>query len=95
VWRVILQDLSNLVPDMVVVLETSDHIQVAMAKGLLEDAGIPLYISGELATLLQELDPCLRKRFRLQVPRNREAEAREILERFNQPMPVNTADQGD
>jgi hypothetical protein len=29
---------------MVVVLETSDRILSAMAKGLLEDSGIPLYI---------------------------------------------------
>ena len=56
------QDPSNPVPDMVVVLETSDRIQFAMAKGLLEDAGIPLYISGEIATLVQELDPFLYKK---------------------------------
>lgn len=84
------QDQSNPAPDMVVVLETSDRIQSAMAKGLLEDAGIPLYISGEIATLVQELDPFIHKMVRLQVPRNREAEARKILERFHQPLPVDT-----
>ena len=87
-------DQSDLAPDMVVVLETSDRIQASMAKGLLEDAGIPLYVSGELATLIQEIDPFFRKRLLLLVPRNREAEAREILERF-QPVPVDNADQGD
>jgi Putative prokaryotic signal transducing protein len=80
------QDPSNPVPDMVVVLETSDRIQFAMAKGLLEDAGIPLYISGEIATLVQELDPFLHKKVCLQVPRNRDAEARKILEQFHQPV---------
>jgi hypothetical protein len=73
---------------MVVVLETSDRILSAMAKGLLEDAGIPLYISGEIATLVQELDPFLNKRVLLQVPRNREVEARKILEQFHRPVPV-------
>lgn len=75
---------------MVVVLETSDRIQCALAKGLLDDAGIPLYISGEIATLVQDIDPFLHKRVRLQVPRDREAEAREILEPFHGPVPVDT-----
>jgi len=81
-----LQGSSNPVPDMVVVLDTSDRIQLAMAKGLLDDAGIPLYVAGELATLVQELDPFLHKRVCLQVPRNREAEARKILENFHRPI---------
>jgi hypothetical protein len=72
---------------MVVVMETSDRILSAMAKGLLDDAGIPLYTSGEITTLIQDLDPFLNKRVRLQVPRDREAEAREILEQLNQPVP--------
>lgn len=80
------QEPSNPVPEMVVVLETSDRIQFAMAKGLLDDAGIPLYVSGEIATLVQELDPFLHKKVCLQVPRNRVAEARKILEQFHQPV---------
>jgi hypothetical protein len=36
---------------LVVVLESNDQIQLAMAKGLLEHAGIPLFIQGQLATL--------------------------------------------
>ncbi len=80
------QDPSGPMPDRVVVLETSDRIQFAMAKGLLDDAGIPLYVSGEIATLVQGLDPFLHKRLCLQVPRNREAEARKILEQFHQPI---------
>ena len=70
--------------NLVVVLETSDRIQAAMAKGLLDDAGIPLYMSGEIATLVQELDPFLHKKVCLQVPRNREGEARQILEQFHE-----------
>ena len=61
------------------VLESSDQIQLALAKGLLEHAQIPLFINGQIATLLQEVDGFLHKRVRLQVPREREDEARELL----------------
>jgi Putative prokaryotic signal transducing protein len=82
------QERSNPGRDMVVVLETSDRIQSAMAKGLLDDAGIPVYISGEIVTLLPDLDPFLHKRVRLLVPRSCEAEARKILEQFHGPVPL-------
>ncbi len=67
---------------MVVVLETNDQIQLAMAKGLLEEAQIPLFIQGQLATFYQSLDGFLRKWVRLQVPMDRAAEAKEILEQL-------------
>jgi hypothetical protein len=66
--------------ELVVVLETNDRVQLAMAKGLLENAGIPFFVLGQIATLIQDVDGFLRKWVRLQVPRNREAEARELLE---------------
>ena len=66
--------------DLVVVLETNDRVQLAMAKGLLEDAGIPFFVLGQIATLIQDVDAFLHKWVRLQVPRDREAEARELLE---------------
>src|SRR5215467_11152713 len=66
--------------DLVVVLETSDRILVAFAKGLLEEAGIPFYVLGQIATLIQDVDGFLHKWVRLQVPRDREAEARQLLE---------------
>jgi hypothetical protein len=65
--------------DLVVVLETNDRIQLAMTKGLLEDAGIPFFILGQIATLIQDVDGFLRKWVRVQVPRDREEEARVIL----------------
>ena len=71
--------------DLVVVLETNVGIQLAMAKGLLEDAGIPFFVLGQIATLVQDVDPFLRKWVRLQVPRDREGEARELLEQLLQP----------
>jgi hypothetical protein len=72
---------------LVVVLETNDQIQFAMAKGLLEDAEIPLFIDGQLTTLYQALDGFLRKWVRLQVPEDRVAEAQELLEPVTKPRP--------
>jgi hypothetical protein len=73
--------------ELVVVLETNDSIQLAMAKGLLEDAGIPFFVLGQIATLVQDIDGFLHKWVRLEVPRDREAEARELLEQLLQPAP--------
>jgi hypothetical protein len=72
---------------LAVVLESNDQIQLAMAKGLLEHAGIPLFIQGQLATLYQGLDGFLRKWVSLQVPEDRAAEARELLEPVLNPRP--------
>ena len=66
--------------DLVVVLETNDRIQLALAKGLLEDADIPFFVLGQIATLVQDVDGFLHKWVRVQVPRDREAEARELLD---------------
>jgi hypothetical protein len=74
--------------DLVVILETSDRILVAFAKGLLEEAGIPFYVLGQIATLIQDVDGYLHKWVRIQVPRDREAEARELLEGLLHPEPT-------
>jgi hypothetical protein len=66
--------------DLVVVLETNDGFQLALAKGLLEDAGIPFFLLGQITTLVQEVDGFLHKWVRVQVPRDREAETRDLLE---------------
>jgi hypothetical protein len=71
--------------DLVVVLETNDRIQLALVKGLMEDAGIPFFVLGQIATLVQDVDPFLQKWVRLQVPRDRAAEARRLLETFANP----------
>jgi hypothetical protein len=72
---------------LVVVLETNDQIQFALAKGLLADAGIPLFVQGQLATLYQAVDGFLRKWVCLQVPEDRAAEAQQILEPVLTPRP--------
>ena len=66
--------------DLVVVLETNNGILLALAKGLLEDARIPFFVLGQITTLVTDVDPFLHKWVRVQVPRDREAEARELLE---------------
>lgn len=73
--------------DLVEVLVTQDSMQLAMAKGLLEDAGIPFYTRGQITTLVNDVDPFLNKHLPVLVPRDREAEARELLEVLLQPDP--------
>lgn len=72
---------------LVAVLETNDQIQMAMAKGLLEGAGIPLFIEGQITTLYQGLDGFLRKWLRLEVPEDRVAEAQSLLGPVLNPRP--------
>jgi len=72
--------------DLVVVLETDDPVRAALAKGLLEDAGIPLFELGQITTLANSVDGFLHKWLRIQVASDREAEARELLEQMSQPV---------
>jgi hypothetical protein len=74
--------------DLVVVLETNDAFQIALAKGILEEAGIPYFPLGQIARLVNDVDGFLRKWVRIQVPRDREAEARELLEPVLHPETV-------
>jgi hypothetical protein len=71
--------------ELVVIMETNNRIELALAKGLLEEAEIPFFILGQITTLLQDIDPLLHKWVAIQVPRDREAEATEILEAMLQP----------
>lgn len=74
--------------DLVVVLETTDAMQLALAKGSLEDAGIPFFVLGQIKTLVNDVDPFLHKQVLVQVPRDREAEARELMEPLLNPETV-------
>jgi hypothetical protein len=74
--------------ELVVVLETNDRVKLAIARGLLEDAGIPIYVLGQIATLIQDVDGFLHKWVRLQVPRNREDEARDLMRQLMRPIPL-------
>ena len=69
---------------LVVVLETNDRIQLPLVQGLLEAEGIPFFMLGQIATLVTDVDGFLKKWVRVQVPRDREAEARELLAELRQ-----------
>jgi hypothetical protein len=81
------QQPPNSIVRLVVVLETNDQIQLALAKGLLEAAEIPVFIQGQFATMYQPVDGFLRKWVRLEVPEDRADEARELLEEVLKPRP--------
>jgi hypothetical protein len=67
--------LSKAVP----VFESNDRIAISLAKGLLEDSGIPFWMqSNETASHLA-LVPVLFPSCHFLVPKNREVEARELL----------------
>jgi hypothetical protein len=74
--------------NLVVVLETNDPFALALAKGLLEEAGIPYFGLNEITRLVNDVDPMLRKWVKLQVARDREAEARELLAELPHPAPA-------
>jgi hypothetical protein len=73
--------------ELVVVLETCDAFALALAKGLLAEAGIPFFVLNEVSMLVTDVDPMLRKWVRIQVASDREAEARDLLARISQPEP--------
>lgn len=80
-------DFSNSDRDLVIILETNDRVKLALAKGLLDDAGIPYFVMGQIATLIQDIDGFLKKWIRLQVPRSCEQEARELMAQLQFPIP--------
>jgi hypothetical protein len=72
-------------PEFVAVFESSDAVAVGLAKGLLEDSGIPfLTESGETAARLV-LGPIAFPACRFLVPRDREEEARDLLDQLAFP----------
>jgi hypothetical protein len=73
--------------ELAVVLETCDAFALALAKGTLEEAGIPFLVLNEISMLVTDVDPMLRKWVRVQVARDREAEARDLLAPILYPDP--------
>ena len=72
--------------DLVTVFEANDAFAIGLAKGSLEDAGIPFWMQGydETASRLV-LGPIMFPSCRFLVPKDREAEARELLEPLESP----------
>ncbi len=74
--------------DLVTIFESNDRFAIALAKGSLDDAGIPFLMQGdetgdETAASLA-LGPVLFPVCRSLVPQQYEAEARALLEPLNQ-----------
>jgi hypothetical protein len=69
----------------VVVFESNDRIPIALAKGSLEDAGIPFWMEGDETAARLVLGPIMFPTCRFLVPKGREAEARDLLEPLRSP----------
>jgi hypothetical protein len=72
--------------ELVTVFESSDAFVIAMAKGALEDSGIPFLIRGDEIYHRQMMGPLLFSSCRFVVTRDREAEARELLQQLEAPI---------
>jgi hypothetical protein len=81
--------------ELVVVLESNDPMQLAMATGLLEEAEIPFFVLGQITKLVNDVNPFLNKWVKLQVPVDREAEAKELLESVLHPQESGAATDAD
>ncbi len=55
---------------------------------LVKEAEIPSFVLNQITTLVNDVDPMLRKWVRLQVARDREAEARELVASLVQSQPI-------
>ncbi len=74
--------------ELVVILDTNDPYAFALAEGCLREAEIPFLVLNQITTLVNDVDPFARKWLRIQVARDREAEAREIIAAALQPIPI-------
>ena len=79
---------SNADLELVVVLDTNDPYALALAEGCLREAEIPFFELNQITTLVNDVDPFMRKWRHIQVARDREAEAREIIADVMQPAPI-------
>ncbi len=71
--------------DAVVVFESNDSFTVGLAKGSLEDAGIPFSMQGDETAARLVLGPIMFPPCRFLVPKDRETEARTLLEPLQSP----------
>ncbi|MGE5645414.1 MAG: hypothetical protein ACM336_06435 [Acidobacteriota bacterium] len=67
-------------PEQVVVFESNDRFTIALAKGTLEDAGVPFWVQGDEMAAHLASQPILCPVCRFVVAKDREAETREVLE---------------
>lgn len=69
----------------VAVFESNDALTIGLAKGTLEDCGIPFLIQSEEAAARLVLGPIMFAPSRFVVPEDRALEARELLEPLLSP----------
>ena len=72
--------------ELVVVLDTNDPFAFGLAKGSLQQAGIPFSVLNGITTLMNDISPSVQKWLQLQVARDREAETRELLAAILEPL---------
>jgi hypothetical protein len=72
--------------ELVTVFESNDDFAIALAKGSLEDSGIPFWIHSDEAHGRLLLGPIMFPSCRFLVPKDREAEARELLQLLESPI---------
>ena len=70
----------------VTVFESSDRFAIALANGLLEDSGIPFWMKGDEISGRLVPGPIMFPSCRFLVPRDREADAREVLASLESPI---------
>jgi len=66
-------------PALVVIFECNDRFTLSLAKGALEDAGIPFWIHGDETAAHLGLIPVIFPSCEFLVTKDREAEARDLL----------------
>ena len=67
-------------PEFAMVFESNDRFAVGLARGSLEDAGIPFWVQSDETAAHLALGPIVFPSSRFLVPKDREAEALELLE---------------
>ena len=65
--------------DIVMVFESNDRFSIGLAKGLLEDSKIPFWTEDDETAARLVLSPIMFPACRFLVPKDHEAEARDIL----------------
>lgn len=72
-------------PELVVVFESSDRFAIGLAKASLQDAGIPFWMQDDETAARLVLGPIVFPSCRFLVPKEREQEARDLVELFQPP----------
>ena len=75
-----------------IVFKSNDLFAIGAAKGSLEDSGIPFWMEGDETAARLVLSPIRFPSCRFLVPKDRELEARELLEPLKHPVKDSKSD---